>query len=81
MAKEAKERGDPMVRLLVTAPNEMVAHLWADALGQDGIRSMTRPASFSALYTGFSLAQYEVWVLTSQVEKANEILAPLLEDD
>ena len=82
MAKEAKERDDPMVRLL-TAPNDMVARMWADILEQEEIRSMTRPATFSAAYNvGYSFnLQFEIWVLTSQAEKAREILTPLVEDD
>ncbi len=71
---------DPLVRL-ATAPNEMVAEWWAGTLEQDGIRCMTRPAHFSALYMGIGLSEHEVWVLSSQLERAMEVLGPLLEVD
>ena len=78
MTEEDEIQDDPLVRL-ATAPNEMVAQWWTGTLEQDGIRCMTRPTSFSSLYTGRGLSEHEIWVLSSQLERAMEVLAPLLE--
>ena len=73
---------EPIVRL-VTAPNDMVAGMWTDVLEQNGIRSMTKRADFSAAFNiGYSFSlQCEIYVLASDEVKAKEVLAPFLEND
>ena len=73
----ATEGDDPLV-LLLSVPNEMLVHMWADKLKKSEIRSVVKPATFIATYgVGYSFnLQFELWVLSSQADKAREILSP-----
>ncbi|MGH2534585.1 MAG: hypothetical protein ACRDJW_20165 [Thermomicrobiales bacterium] len=73
-----EETGSGPVVYLATAPNELVAGMWADALGQEGIRAMTRALGpgFGGWASSYNLP-HEVRVLESRLDEAREVIAAL----
>jgi len=72
---------EPLV-YIATAPNEIVANMWKDALEENGIKCLLRSANLITSVYALPIAnQYEVLVLASDAEKAKEILTPFLEDE
>jgi hypothetical protein len=69
---------DEVVRL-ATAPNPVVAHVWADALHAEGIRAKVVGDYLEASYGDISGTLPEVWVKRRDVPRAEEILRHQLE--
>jgi hypothetical protein len=68
--------------LAATAPNEPVASMWAGILENEGIHSVLRPQELTAaMYVPSALAPCRVFVLSSQAEKAKEVLQPFVEGE
>jgi hypothetical protein len=72
---------EPLVHL-TAAPNEVVAQMWAEILEDDGIHCSTKMGTIA----GDSLSVFtrmgvpvEIYVLASEVQRANEILDSLEE--
>ena len=72
-------KGDPLVHIC-TAPNEVVAQMWAGILEDDGIHCTTKMGSigadFLSVFTRMGVA-VEIYVLASEARKAKEILDSL----
>jgi hypothetical protein len=79
--KEVGNKREPLVHI-ATAPNEVVAQMWAEILEDDGIHcsiKMGRVAGdFLSLFTRMGVPA-EVHVLASEAQKAKEILDSLEE--
>ena len=71
---------EPLVHV-ATAPNELVAAMWAGILAEEGIDSFIKGGDW---YMGaaipFSSLSHEIHVLESKAEKAKLILEPLIRD-
>ena len=79
--RKEKPTRDPLV-LVATAPNEPVASMWAGILENEGIRSVIRAQELTAaMYIPSGFAPCRVFVLSSQADKAKEVLKPFLEDE
>ena len=76
------EKGKEPLITIATAPNEMGAEMWKDALVENAIKCLPRSINIeTSLYTSPFINQYEVLVLASDAEKAREILTPFLEEE
>jgi hypothetical protein len=74
----AGKRSNPVV-YLATAPNEVVAAIWADILAQNGVHCVIRSDNMcSAQYVFIQNMSREIDVLASKLKKAGEILEPFL---
>ena len=67
---------------VATAPNEPIAHLWADALREGGIRVLVRAVGpgIGAWGSTFSL-EHDLSVRAADAERARELLAGLGDDE
>jgi Putative prokaryotic signal transducing protein len=69
----------PLVHL-TTAPNEVVAQMWAEILEEDGIRCSTKMGTvagdFLSVFTRMGVP-VEIYVLASEAQRANRILDSL----
>jgi hypothetical protein len=76
------EKGkEPLVHI-ATAPNEIVANMWKDALAENGIKCLLKSINLvTSMYTSPYTLQFEVMVLASDAEKAKDILTPFLEEE
>jgi hypothetical protein len=76
-----KQRDEPTV-YLATAPNEMIADMWADILKEQGIGCWLKSGELrAAMYSLPYNQQCELHVLASAAERAKEILAPFLKGE
>ena len=76
-----QETIDEEIVHIATAPNEMVANMWAGILEENGIRCMLKGMGLQAsMYASPLAVPYEIYVLKSEAEKAKEILEPFLEE-
>ena len=80
-ADQHRVDSEPVV-YLATAPNEPMAHLWRDVLRDEGIRSLAKAAGpgIGGWGTAFGM-EHELFVLSSDLSRAREILAELERDD
>jgi hypothetical protein len=79
--RKEKPPRDPLV-LVATAPNEPLASMWAGILENEGIHSVIRGQELTAaMYVPSGLTPCRVFVLSSQADKAKEVLKPFLEDE
>ncbi len=79
--RKAKLPADPLV-LVATAPNEPTAMLWSGILENEGIRSIIKGGELNAaMYVPSSLTPCRIFVLSSQADKAKEVLEPFLHDE
>jgi hypothetical protein len=69
---------DEVVRL-ATAPNPVVAHVWADALQAEGIRARVLGDYLEASLGDLSGTLPEIWVRRGDVPRAEEVLRRELE--
>ena len=70
---------DPIVRL-ATGLLEPEAEMWQELLAKNGIRAMVRNMDVLSVAYGASPSNnFDMWVKQSDLERAREILAPLLE--
>lgn len=61
--------------VLMTAPNEPMAHYWSDLLGEAGIKTMIRPGGAGiGAWGSASTLEHDILVLTSQVDEARQIV-------
>ena len=76
-----KLRNEPLVHI-ATAPNEVVARMWAEILKDEGIHCLikmgTAAGDFLSLFTRMGVP-VEIHVLASEAQKAKEILDSLKE--
>jgi hypothetical protein len=78
---DSEKRKEPLV-LIATAPNEVVANLWKDALEENGIKCLLKSVNLvTSMYTSPITLQYQVLVLASDAERAKEVLTPFLGDE
>lgn len=69
---------DPIVKL-AAALSEQEARMWQELLEQNGIRAMAKNASSLSAYQVAPMSNdYDLFVKQSDLERAQEILAPLL---
>ena len=79
--RKVKPPADPLT-LVATAPNEPTAMLWSVILENEGIRSVIKGGELNAaMYVPSSLTPCRVFVLSSQADKAKEVLEPFLHDE
>ncbi len=79
--RKEKPPADPLV-LVATAPNEPTAMLWSGILENEGIRSVIKGGELNAaMYVPSSLTPCRVFVLSSQADKAKEVLEPFVNDE
>jgi hypothetical protein len=65
------DRGKEPLVLIATAPNEIVANLWKEALIENRIKCLLRSVNLvESMYTAPITLQYQVLVLNSDAEKA-----------
>ncbi len=80
MPSNSNKGKEPLVSV-ATAPNEVVANLWKDALEQNGIKCLLKSINLvTSFYTSPITEQFEVLVLASDAKKAREVLTPFLEE-
>lgn len=70
---------DPIV-YLVTVANEPLARMWADVLGDAGIRTLVKTVGPGLADFTSSLLEHELWVLRSRHTEAEVILRELETD-
>lgn len=81
MSSKDEKGKEPLVHI-ATAPNEIVANVWKDALAENGIKCLLKSINLVAsMYTSPYTLQFEVLVLASDAEKARETLTPFLEEE
>ena len=81
MNTKQDKRKEPLV-FIATAPNELVANLWKDALEENGIHPLLKSVNLvTSLYVSPASMKYQIHVLQQDEEKAREVLAPFLEDE
>ena len=79
MPKPKVKLNEDMLIHIATAPNEPLAMMWAEILKSEGIHSLVKSRDLrAAMYTPSLLSHCEIHVLSSQVEKAQQILAPFI---
>ncbi len=79
--RKEKPPADPLV-LVATAPNEPTAMLWSGILENEGIHSVIKGGELNAaMYVPSSLTPCRIFVLSSQADKAKEVLEPFLHDE
>ncbi len=78
---KAKSSEEPLVRV-ATAPNELLAKMWAEILENEGIHSVLKSNDLAAtMFIPHIATQCEIYVLASKAEEAKEILTSLTQDD
>ncbi|MDO8670861.1 MAG: DUF2007 domain-containing protein [Dehalococcoidia bacterium] len=65
---------------LATAPNQIVAEMWQDMLGQSGVPAMLQPADAVSFY-GVSAQPVRLMVAQENVDAARSLLEGWDEDD
>jgi hypothetical protein len=77
-----KKKNDPNSPVqIAVAPNEMVANIWKDVLEANGIRCLFKSINLvESMYTAPITLRFQVMVMPQDVEKAQEFLAPFLEN-
>ena len=81
MSTKSAKGKEPLVHI-TTAPNEIVANLWKAVLAENGIHCLLKSINLVAsLYTSPITLQYEILVLSSDAEKAREILTPFINEE
>ncbi len=79
--RKEKPPRDPLV-LAATAPNEPTAMMWAGILENEGIRSVVKGQELTAaMYLPSAFGPCRIFVLSSQADKAKEVLEPFLHDE
>ena len=74
--------GDDPIVPLTTAPNEPLAHLLAQVLLDEGIRTVVKPRGPGyGAWASVATFEHEVFVLASERARAQEIVAELRSDD
>jgi len=77
---DSKQIDEPLVHI-ATVQSEPLATMWKGILENEGIHSLIKSRDLRAAgYVPPLLSYCEIHVLASQVEKAKQIVAPLLED-
>ncbi|MGH2558335.1 MAG: hypothetical protein ACRDJH_04655 [Thermomicrobiales bacterium] len=73
-----EETGSGPVVYLATAPNEMIAGMWVEALQQEGIRAMIRPLGpgFGGWASSYNL-EHTISVLESRLAEARDVIAAI----
>ena len=72
---------EPLVSV-ATAPNEIVARLWADALREAGIRVLVRTIGPGiGAWGSAAMLEHDLSVLASDAERAGALLAELDEEE
>jgi len=72
---------DEQLVRVATAPNEPTAMMWSEILENEGVHSLVKSSDLTAaMYMPRLLSSCEIYVLSSQVGKAKEILTPFLDD-
>ena len=67
---------------VASAPNYVIASLWASVLEEEGIHCLVRGSDLmAAMYTLPLNATHQLYVLESQAEQAKEILDSLTEEE
>jgi hypothetical protein len=76
------DKGDEPLVHVATAPNEVVANMWADILKQEGIHSLVKNGMARLIGMFLPLNDAcEIHVLASQAERARQILASFLKEN
>ena len=69
------------IRFLVTAPNEPIASLWEQMLGDAGIPALVRPGGPGAgAWASVATFEHEIYVRASDLDRARQVLADEIAD-
>jgi hypothetical protein len=70
------------IESIAVAPNEPIARMWADALAEEGIRSLVRPLGpgFGA-WGSVATFEHDIAVLSQDADRARDLISALAEDD
>ncbi|MFC1847213.1 hypothetical protein ACFLW5_00140 [Chloroflexota bacterium] len=71
-----EEHDEPLVHI-ATAPNEPLANMWSGILEENDIRCSLKSRNITPYYVTYW--PYEIYVLSSEAERAKEMLDPFLE--
>jgi hypothetical protein len=73
---------DEQLVSVATAPNEPIARMWADALGEAGIRVLVRPLGPGlGAWASAATFEHDLSVLAPDAERAWRLLAELVGGD
>lgn len=76
------DKGKEPLVWVATAPNEVVAKIWKDALEENGIQCLLKAENLvESMYTSPITLRFRVMVLASDEKRAREVLAPFLEEE
>ena len=71
---------DPEVKL-ASGLSELEAKMWQELLAKNGIHTLAKSANFLSAYQVAPMPNdYDIWVKQSDLERAREILEPMLEE-
>jgi hypothetical protein len=74
------DKGKESLVQVAVAPNEIVANIWKDVLEENGIRPLLQGINLvESMYTAPITLRYRVMVLSSDADKAREVLTPFIE--
>ena len=65
---------------LTTAPDQTIAEMWRGLLNEEGISAMVRPSD-AVSFLGVSPYPCRLMVPEEEIEKAREVLEPLLDEE
>ena len=80
MSNETSEHGDRIVQI-ATAPNEIVADMWRQALEDEGIVVALKPGGAGFAFGSSALMEHFVLVREDQAERARSIIAEIESSD
>jgi len=72
---------DPLVKI-AAGLNEPEAEMWRELLSNEGISAFTKNMSYLlTAYGGSGINNFDMWVKQTDLERAREILTPLLQPE
>ncbi len=77
--RQPNPKKEPLV-FVTSAPNEVIANMWADILEQHGIHVLVKHGPVTSYAASFG-ESIEIHALASQANEAKEILKPFIEPD
>jgi hypothetical protein len=75
------KRQEPKVVSIAIAPNEMVAMMWQQVLGDEGIVAALKPGGIGQAYSSNALNEHFILVREDQAERARAIIDDFESDD
>jgi hypothetical protein len=75
------KRQEPKVVSIAIAPNEMVAMMWQQVLGDEDIVAALKPGGIGQAYASNALNEHFILVREDQAERARAIIDDFESDD